>query len=100
MADYFAAPQRNLFAVPDGVDDRTAALVECLATPVHAVRIAGEVAGARVVVLGAGTIGLLCVVAALHAGAATSSSPIWIPASSSGPSGPVRTAPFRPAAGT
>lgn len=71
MADYFVAPQQNLFAVPDGVDDRTAALVECLATPVHAVRIAGEVAGARVVVLGAGTIGLLCVVAALHAGAAT-----------------------------
>lgn len=71
MADYFVAPQRNLFAVPDGVDDRTAALVECLATPVHAVRIAGEVAGARVVVLGAGTIGLLGVVAARHAGAAT-----------------------------
>lgn len=71
MADYFVAPERNLFAVPDGVDDRTAALVECLATPVHAVRIAGDVQGARVVVLGAGTIGVLCVVAALHAGAAT-----------------------------
>ena len=37
----------------------------------HAVRIAGEIKGSRVVVLGAGTIGLLCVVAALHAGAAT-----------------------------
>ena len=71
MADYFVAPERNLFAVPDGVDDRTAALVECLATPVHAVRIAGEIKGSRVVVLGAGTIGVLCVVAALHAGAAT-----------------------------
>jgi 2-desacetyl-2-hydroxyethyl bacteriochlorophyllide A dehydrogenase len=71
MADYFLAPERNLFAVPGGVDDRTAALVECLATPVHAVRIAGEIKGSRVVVLGAGTIGLLCVVAALHAGAAT-----------------------------
>jgi len=71
MADYFVAPERNLFPVPDGVDDPTAALVECLATPVHAVRIAGEIEGSRVVVLGAGTIGVLCVVAALHAGAAT-----------------------------
>ncbi len=71
MADYFVAPEGNLFAVPDGVDDTTAALVECLATPVHAVRIAGDVTGARVVVLGAGTIGLLAVVAALRAGART-----------------------------
>lgn len=71
MADYFVAPEGNLFAVPDEVDDATAALVECLATPVHAVRIAGDVSGARVVVLGAGTIGLLAVVAALRAGART-----------------------------
>ena len=42
MADYFVAPERNLFPVPDGVDDRTAVLVECLATPVHAVRISGD----------------------------------------------------------
>ena len=69
MADYFVAPERNLFPVPDGVDDRTAVLVECLATPVHAVRISGDLTGARVVILGAGTIGVLCVVAARHAGA-------------------------------
>ncbi|MGW6132255.1 zinc-dependent alcohol dehydrogenase [Cellulomonas sp. NPDC055163] len=70
MADYFVAPERNLFRVPDGVDDEAAVLVECLATPVHAARIAGDLTGARVVVLGAGTIGALCVVAALRAGAA------------------------------
>lgn len=69
MADYFVAPSRNLFTVPDGVDDRTAVLVECLATPVHAVRLAGDMTGARVVVLGAGTIGALTVVAARQAGA-------------------------------
>lgn len=69
MAGYFVAPAANLYPVPDSVDDETAALVECLATPVHAARIAGDVAGARVVVLGAGTIGVLCVVAALNAGA-------------------------------
>lgn len=71
MAEYFVAPAGNLYPVPDGLDDREAALVECLATPVHAARIAGSLTGARVVVLGAGTIGLLSVVAALHAGAQT-----------------------------
>ncbi|WP_258727208.1 zinc-dependent alcohol dehydrogenase [Cellulomonas sp. NS3] len=71
MAGYFLAPDTNLFTVPDGVDDQAAVLVECLATPVHAARIAGDLTGARVVVLGAGTIGVLCVVAALRAGAAT-----------------------------
>lgn len=69
LAEYFVAPEHNLFPVPDHVDDATAVLVECLATPVHAVRIAGDLTGARVVVLGAGTIGVLAVVAALHAGA-------------------------------
>ncbi|PUB24261.1 2-desacetyl-2-hydroxyethyl bacteriochlorophyllide A dehydrogenase [Promicromonospora sp. AC04] len=69
MAGWFVAPAGNLYPVPDVLDDEAAALVECLATPVHAARIAGDLRGARVVVLGAGTIGLLCVVAALHAGA-------------------------------
>lgn len=69
MAEFFVAPEANLFAVPDGVDDATAVLVECLATPVHAVRIAGDLTDARVVVLGAGTIGVLSIVAALRAGA-------------------------------
>ncbi|MBB2922227.1 zinc-binding dehydrogenase [Cellulomonas cellasea] len=71
MAGWFVAPERNLFAVPDALDDQAAVLVECLATPVHAVRLAGDLAGARVVVLGAGTIGVLSVVAALRAGAGT-----------------------------
>lgn len=69
MATEFVAPAQNLFAVPEGMDDRTAVLVECLATPVHAARIAGDLTGAHVVVLGAGTIGVLCIIAALAAGA-------------------------------
>ncbi|MDR2567313.1 MAG: alcohol dehydrogenase catalytic domain-containing protein [Bifidobacteriaceae bacterium] len=69
MADYFIAPASNLFAVPGDMDDATAALVECLSTPVHAVRIAGGIAGDGVVVMGAGTIGLLTVIAARLAGA-------------------------------
>lgn len=71
MAGRFVAPVRNLFRVPDSMSDETAALVECLATPVHAARIAGDLSGKRIAVLGAGTIGLLCVIAALDAGAET-----------------------------
>jgi len=71
MADFFVAPAGNLYPVPDGLGDRAAVLVECMATPVHAARVAGDLRGARAVVLGAGTIGLLSVVAALRAGADT-----------------------------
>jgi 2-desacetyl-2-hydroxyethyl bacteriochlorophyllide A dehydrogenase len=59
MADYFTVPAHRLHPVPDDLDYRTAALIEPLASPVHAVRLAGDVAGRTVVILGAGTIGLL-----------------------------------------
>jgi threonine dehydrogenase-like Zn-dependent dehydrogenase len=64
------APERNIFPLPDAVSDVDGVLVECLATPVHAARIAGELMGARVLVIGAGTIGLFSVIAARRAGAA------------------------------
>ncbi len=66
MADWFTVPARRLHVVPDHMDLTTAALIEPLSTPVHAVRIAGDVRGKAVVVLGAGTIGLL-VLAVLRA---------------------------------
>jgi len=59
MADQFTIAADRLHVIPDDLDDRTAALIEPLSTPVHAVRIAGDVAGQAVVILGAGTIGLL-----------------------------------------
>jgi 2-desacetyl-2-hydroxyethyl bacteriochlorophyllide A dehydrogenase len=59
MADYFTLPANRLHPVPDALDDNAAALIEPLSTPVHAVRLAGDVAGRSVAVLGAGTIGLL-----------------------------------------
>ncbi len=59
MADFFTIPADRLHAVPDDLDDLTAALIEPLSTPVHAVRLAGDVAGRSVAVLGAGPIGLL-----------------------------------------
>jgi threonine dehydrogenase-like Zn-dependent dehydrogenase len=71
MAEEFAAPARNLYPIDEAITPGQAALIECLATPVHATRIAGDLTGARVVVMGAGTIGALTIVAARAAGAAT-----------------------------
>jgi 2-desacetyl-2-hydroxyethyl bacteriochlorophyllide A dehydrogenase len=73
MADYFTILATRLHAVPDGFSDEQAALIEPLATPVHAVRLAGhpepDLTGKTVAVLGAGTIGLLVLTAALFRGA-------------------------------
>jgi len=77
MADQFTLPAGRLFPVPDELDDRTAALIEPLATPVHAVRLAGDVTGRSIAILGAGTIGLftLAVLRAHGAGKIISTDP-------------------------
>ena len=69
MADVFSVPARRLHKVPAAFSDYQAALIEPLATPVHAVRLAGDLTGKTVAVLGSGTIGLLALQAARHAGA-------------------------------
>jgi L-iditol 2-dehydrogenase len=69
MADRFVIAADRLHPVPDTLSDEAAALVEPLATPVHAVRKAGDLRGRTVAVLGAGPIGLLVLVAARQAGA-------------------------------
>lgn len=70
MAEYFTIPAHRLHPVPDALDDRQAILIEPLATPVHAVRLAGPLEGRAVAVLGAGTIGLMVLAVARHQGAA------------------------------
>jgi threonine dehydrogenase-like Zn-dependent dehydrogenase len=69
MADRFVAPLTNLYPVPDHVPDETAVFIECLSTPIHAVTRLPEARRSRVLILGAGTIGLLTFVAARAAGA-------------------------------
>ncbi|MGD0942661.1 MAG: alcohol dehydrogenase catalytic domain-containing protein [Acidimicrobiales bacterium] len=69
MADVFSAPAARLHKVPEGFSDYQAALIEPLATPVHAVRLAGDLSGRKVAILGSGTIGLLALTAARRAGA-------------------------------
>ena len=77
MADQFTLAADRLYPVPETLDDHTAALIEPLSTPVHAVRLAGVVAGRSVAVLGAGTIGLftLAVLRAHGAGKVISTDP-------------------------
>lgn len=59
LADTFTIDARRLHVVPDDFDDPTAALIEPLSTPVHAIRLAGGVRDRAVAILGVGTIGLL-----------------------------------------
>jgi 2-desacetyl-2-hydroxyethyl bacteriochlorophyllide A dehydrogenase len=66
MADFFTIPANRLHLIPDELDDRRAILIEPLSTPVHAVRLAGPLDGKAVAILGAGTIGLMVLVTALH----------------------------------
>jgi threonine dehydrogenase-like Zn-dependent dehydrogenase len=69
MADVFSVPAARLHKIPKAFSDYQAALIEPLATPVHAARLAGDLTGKKAVILGAGTIGLLTLIAARRAGA-------------------------------
>ena len=64
LADRFVVSARRLHAVPDALSDEAAALIEPLASPVHAAALAGGPTGLQgkaIVILGAGTLGLMLV---------------------------------------
>lgn len=63
-----AVPERCLFEMPSGMDSRLGALAEPLANGVHAIRAGVPEGTRRAVVIGAGTIGLACMQAALLRG--------------------------------
>jgi 2-desacetyl-2-hydroxyethyl bacteriochlorophyllide A dehydrogenase len=70
MADLFTIPANRLHLIPANFSDEEAALVEPLATPVHAVRLAivglKDLSDKNVVIFGCGTIGLLTLITARH----------------------------------
>ena len=66
FADYVTTRGDQLVRVPDNLDARTAALAEPLAVALHAITQASILGSPRVLVTGAGPIGLF-VIAALHA---------------------------------
>jgi len=64
FAERIAVPERALHELPATMSFETAALVEPLANGIHAVGLANAPEGARIAVLGAGTIGLVSLIAA------------------------------------
>ncbi|MCK2024018.1 L-idonate 5-dehydrogenase [Microbacterium sp. kSW2-24] len=68
-SEYLIVEEHMIRVLPDGLPLERAALAEPLAVALHAVGLAGDVSGKRVLVIGAGPIGLLVVAAAVHAGA-------------------------------
>ncbi len=69
LREYMAVPAYDLYKLPDGVDCELGALVEPLAVNVHGLKISGMQYGHRIVILGAGTIGLMGIAAAKAMGA-------------------------------
>lgn len=58
FAEYVTTGCRESVRLPDSIELETAALVEPLAVGIHAVRIADVRAGSRIMIIGAGPIGL------------------------------------------
>ncbi len=68
-AEYLRMPAHHALKVPDGLDLQRAALTEPLAVGLHAVRKAGSLLGRRVLIVGAGPIGLAVTLFARAGGA-------------------------------
>ncbi|MGI9284221.1 MAG: zinc-binding dehydrogenase [Pseudomonadales bacterium] len=58
FAEYVATGSRETILLPEALQLQTAALIEPLAVGLHAVRVANVKAGSRVLIMGAGPIGL------------------------------------------
>jgi len=60
FAEFVVAPAENCHPLPEGVTTREGAITEPVANAVHALRLAQTVLPERVIVFGAGPIGLVC----------------------------------------
>lgn len=69
MSEYFMAQAGYVYRVPEGMSWQVAALSEPCGVSLHAMKRAGLQRGQRVLVLGAGTIGLFAALVARDAGA-------------------------------
>ncbi len=69
LAEFLVAPAENVYPVPPSLDARVAALAEPMAVVVHALHRGNFQPGQRVLVLGAGSVGLLAAAAARRLGA-------------------------------
>jgi L-iditol 2-dehydrogenase len=71
FGEYIVCPESQVYRLPDHVSYYDGSMSEPLAVGVHAVRQAGIGPNSSVLVLGAGTIGLSSLAAAIEAGATT-----------------------------
>lgn len=71
MSEYMIVGLDMVRPLPTGLDLRTAALAEPLAVALHAVTLAGDLTGTKVLVIGSGPIGLLQIAASIASGAAS-----------------------------
>jgi 2-desacetyl-2-hydroxyethyl bacteriochlorophyllide A dehydrogenase len=69
LAEYVCVDEKILYALPDSLDDKTAALIEPFAVAYHALCKA-EIRDKNVMIAGAGTIGLFALTVAKYFGAA------------------------------
>jgi 2-desacetyl-2-hydroxyethyl bacteriochlorophyllide A dehydrogenase len=69
FAEFVAVPAANAYLLPGHLDAQHGAMAEPLACAVHGLDRLGPVLGDSVVVIGAGTMGLLLLQVLLHAGA-------------------------------
>jgi L-idonate 5-dehydrogenase len=70
LAEFVMVREDQCHPLPDTVDDGLGAMIEPFAVALHAVKRAGSVSGKRVLVTGAGTIGLLAAITVRAFGAA------------------------------
>jgi len=69
MAEYCAVDRKHLVKLPDGVDVRDATLIEPLSCAIRGYDVIRNQMGNRVLIYGAGTMGLMMLQLAKHAGA-------------------------------
>jgi L-iditol 2-dehydrogenase len=70
FAEYVAVPAHIVYRLPEAISFPEAALLEAVAVALHAVSLVQVVPGSDALVIGAGTIGLLCLQALRVAGCA------------------------------
>lgn len=68
FAEYVAVPQFNVYAIPDHIDDDTAAVLDPLGNAVHTA-LTFDLVGEDVLITGAGPIGLMAIPIAQRTGA-------------------------------
>ena len=69
FCEYITMPAHNCYPIPDHLGYAEAALIEPLSVAVHAVKRAGPIYGASVLITGGGTIGQLILLVARAFGA-------------------------------